>query len=115
ELDQLAEIHERRVVRAARRLLHVVRDDGDAVIGFELGDQFFDSLGRDRVERGGRLVEQQYFRLDRDRTGDAQALLLAARQAEPALPQLVLDLDPQRGPLQRRFDAVVELGFRQLV
>ena len=54
-------------------------------------------------------------RLHRDRPGDAQPLLLAAGQAEPALPQLVLDLVPQRGAAQCRFDAVVELGFRQLL
>src|ERR1017187_7530262 len=30
---QLAQIHERRIVRGARRLLHIVRDDHDSVLG----------------------------------------------------------------------------------
>ena len=34
ELDQLAHVHERGVVGNARRLLHVVGDDGDGVIIF---------------------------------------------------------------------------------
>ena len=113
ELDQFAEIHESRVIGTARRLLHVVGDDGDAIIGFQFGDQLFDALGRDRVERRGGLVEQQYLGLYRDRAGDAQPLLLAARQAEAALLQLVLDLVPQRRALQRPFDPVVEFGLRQ--
>ena len=42
ELDQLAEVKERRVVRAAARLLHVVRDDDDGVFALQLLDQFLD-------------------------------------------------------------------------
>src|SRR5580704_10818468 len=82
-LDQLAEIHKGRVIGAARRLLHVVRDDGDAIVRFKLGDQLFDALGGDRVERRGWLVEQQDFGPDGDRPGNAQALLLTAGEAEP--------------------------------
>ena len=33
----------------------------------------------------------------------------------PARVQLVLDLVPERGAAQRRFDAVVEFGLRQLL
>src|SRR6516225_2813811 len=87
KLDQLAEINEGGVVGAARRLLHVVGNDGDTVVGFQLGDQLLDALGREWVERRGGLVEQQNFRLDRDRAGNAQALLLPARKAEPTLPE----------------------------
>src|SRR5678815_1456816 len=36
DLDQLAEIEERREVRAARRLLHVVSHDDDRVVGLQL-------------------------------------------------------------------------------
>src|SRR6185503_18706695 len=49
ELDQVAEIHVGGEVRAARRLLHVVRDDDDGVVGLELVDEFLDLAGRDRV------------------------------------------------------------------
>ena len=50
--------------------------------------------------------------MDGDRTGDAQALLLSAREAETALPKLVLDLIPECRPAQCRLDTVVELGSR---
>src|SRR5215469_18176553 len=66
ELDELAQIHEGGEVGAARRLLHVVGDEGDAVIGFELGDELLNALRRDGIERRGRLVEQQDFWLHRD-------------------------------------------------
>ena len=64
---------------------------------------------------GARLVEQDHFRLDRHGAGDAQSLLLAAGQTEPVGLQLVLDLVPDRGPMQRRFDPLVELGARDLL
>jgi hypothetical protein len=38
--------------------------------------------GRDRIERGRRLVEQQHLGLHRDPARDAQALLLPAGKAE---------------------------------
>src|SRR6185369_6319609 len=50
ELDQLAQIHEGGVVGGARRLLHVVGDDRDAVLVAQLADQLLDLCGRDRVE-----------------------------------------------------------------
>src|SRR6516162_4647003 len=115
ELDQLAEIHEGGIIRDARRLLHVVGHDGDGVIVLELVDQLLDLGGGDRVERRAGLVEQDHFRLDRHGAGDAQALLLAAGQAEAVSVQLVLDLAPDRGPMQRQFDPLVELGARHLL
>ena len=44
----------------------------------QLVDQLLDPGGGDRVERRARLVHQDDFRVDRDRAGDAQPLLLAA-------------------------------------
>src|SRR5689334_22333401 len=96
ELDQLAEIQEGRVVRRARGLLHVVGDDRDAIIILQLGNQLLDALRRDWIERRGWLVEQQNLRANGNRAGDAQPLLLTARKAEPALPQLVFDFVPKR-------------------
>jgi hypothetical protein len=81
---RLAEIHEGGVCRDARRLLHVVGDDGDRVIvafSSSISSSIFG--GRDRVERRAGLVEQDDLGLDRDGAGDAQALLLAAGQARP--------------------------------
>ncbi len=115
ELDQIAEIHEGRVLAGARRLLHVVGNDGDAIVGRQFLDQFLDLGGRDRVERGSRLVEQQHGGLDRHGAGDAQALLLAAGKAEARLVDLFLDLVPERRLAQRRLDAAVHLGLGQLL
>src|ERR1700730_3884675 len=115
ELDEVAEIHEGGIVRAARSLLHVVGDDDDAVIRLQLADEFFDLLRRARIERGGRLVEQQDLWFDRNRAGDAQPLLLTAREAQAALLELVLDLAPQGGAAQRRFDALLELARGKLL
>ncbi len=81
ELDELAQVEERRVVGDARRLLHVVGDDDDRVVLVELVDQLLDVRGGDRIERRGRLVHQQHLGLDGERARDAEALLLAAREA----------------------------------
>ena len=44
-------------------------------------DQFLDLRRGDRVERRAGFVHQQHLGRGRDGAGDAQALLLAARQA----------------------------------
>ena len=71
-----------------------MRHDGDRVVFLQLLDQFLDLGGRNRIERRARLVEQDDFRTDGNCARDTQALLLAARQAEAAGVQLVLDLVP---------------------
>src|SRR5882672_422688 len=96
-LDQLSQVHVGGVVRNARRLLHVVGHDYDRVVGLEFMDQLFHLGGRNRIERRAGLVEQQHLGLDRDAPGDAEALLLAARQALAALGELVLYFAPDRG------------------
>src|SRR3954468_5101655 len=96
-LDALAREHERRRVRHARGLLHVVRDDDNRVALLELGDELLDAKRRDRVKRRAGLVHEDHLGLDRDGAGDAQALLLAARQADARLREAVLDLLPQAG------------------
>src|SRR6476619_7506771 len=106
-LDQIAQVHESRVVGNAGRLLHVVGHDYDRVVAFEFGDQLFDATGGDRIECRRRFVEQEYVRAQRHRTRDAQPLLLPAGQAERALFQLVLHFVPQRGLVQRPFDALL--------
>ena len=77
----------------------------------DLLHQVLDAGGRDRVERRARLVHQDHLGLDGDRAGDAQALLLAARQAERRALQPVLHLVPQRGAPQRLLDDAVELAL----
>src|SRR5204863_678912 len=50
EFDEAPEPEERRIVRYARCLLHVVRHDDDRVVRLELIDQFLNALRRDRIE-----------------------------------------------------------------
>src|SRR5262245_18590296 len=111
ELHHFAEIHERSIVGDARRLLHVVGDDRDRVVLFELVDQLLDLGRRDRIERRAGLIEQDDLRTHRDGAGDAQALLLAAGQGKAVGHQLVLDLLPQRGAAQRGFHPVIDVGL----
>src|SRR3954454_9953271 len=112
-LDQLPEVHVGGVIRDARRLLHVVRDQHDRVVVLELGDQFFDARGGDRIERRARLIEQQHFRLDGDAARDAKALLLAAGEAVAALVELRPHLRPEGRARQRPFDALVHLPLAE--
>src|SRR5947209_9275917 len=59
--DDAAEHEEGGAVADAGGLLHVVGDDDDGVVVFQLVDQLFD-LGRgDGIERRGRLVHQHDF------------------------------------------------------
>src|SRR5258706_7491311 len=109
ELDQLAEVHEGRVVRNAGGLLHVVSHDHDRVALLQLLHQLLDLLRRDRVQGGARLVEQDHLGLDGDRARDAQALLLAAREAERALVQAVPHLVEETRAHQALLDDLVEL------
>src|SRR5690242_10701108 len=95
KLDQVAGQEEARVLRDTRRLLQVMRDDGDGVVLLELLDQLLDLERGDGVERGGWLVHQDDLRLDGERARDAEALLLSAREAERALIQAILHLIPE--------------------
>ena len=61
---------------------HVVGDGdrGRAHLGDELADQLVDDVGQDRVEAGGRLVEEDHLGVGGDGAGEADALLHAARE-----------------------------------
>ena len=99
---------ERRHVRDACGLLHVVRDDDDRVLLLQVLHEVLDAGRCDRVEGRAWLVHQDDVRLDRDGACDAQALLLTAGQGVGVLLELVLDLVPERGATQRVLDDLVE-------
>jgi hypothetical protein len=87
-----------------------VGDDDDRHVLPKLVDQPLDLQRRDRVERRAWLVHEDHGRIRGERPGDAQTLLLAARQGEARLlPEVVLHLVPERRLLQRRLDDLVEL------
>ena len=53
-------------------------DDGDAKVAAERDDQLIELHRRNRIETGGRLVEEQEIGLEHHGAGDAGALLHAA-------------------------------------
>jgi hypothetical protein len=83
-----------------RRLLHVVGDDRDGVAVLELVDELLDLRGGDGVQRRSGLVHQEHLGLHRQRPGDAQALLLTAREGQRAVVEPVLDLVPEGRALE---------------
>ena len=98
-------------LRDAGRLLHRVRHDDDGVAVLELVHQFLDARGGDRIERGTRLVHENDLRLDRNRTRDAEALLLAAGEPGSRIVEAVLHLVPQARLPKTVLDHLVEIGF----
>ena len=58
------------------------------------------------IERRGRFVHQQNLRPHGERPGDAQALLLPAREGQRRLVQAVLHFVPQRRVLEAFLDAM---------
>src|SRR5438874_13119038 len=95
ELDQSTEVKESRVVGAAPRLLHVMSHDHDRVIAFQESDEFFNFGGRDRIERGARLIHQHNLRLDGESACDAEPLLLATGKPVCAPLEPVFHLIPE--------------------
>ena len=102
------------VVGDARSLLHVVGDDHDRVALLELVDQLLDLQRRDRIERRAGLVHQDHLGLDRDRAGDAQALLLAAGEADPGVVEAILDLVPEADRPQRVVDPLAQSSLPRM-
>src|SRR2546430_14820151 len=94
-LDEPSVEHESGAVRHARGLLHVVSDDHDRHAPLQLVDQLLDPQRSDRVERRARLVHEDHLGVDRQRSRDAQALLLTAPKARARLAETVADLIPQ--------------------
>ena len=64
--------------------------DSDSIILFKLEHKVLDLCGRDRVERGGRLVHQQDLRIGGEGARDADTLLLTAGHGERGFVQACL-------------------------
>ena len=72
----------------------------------DLGNLALELLARDGVERAERLVQQQDLRVERERAGDADALLHAARQ----LMRIVVRKAVQADETHEARDALTGLG-----
>ena len=78
-LDDLAVVHEDHPAADLPRETHFVRhDEHRHAFGGELAHDCQHLAPELRVERGGRLVEQQHLRLHGQRPRDGHALLLTA-------------------------------------
>ncbi len=87
-----------------------MRYHDDRVAFFELSHQVLDLQGGSRIERAGRFVKQQDFWLDRQGSGDAKALLLAAGQVERVVLKTVFDLRPECGVLEAADHNLIQLA-----
>jgi hypothetical protein len=109
ELDHFTVEEEAGVFCDAGGLLHVVGHDDDGVLALELEDEVFNLRGGDGVERGGWLVHEENLGVDGEGAGDAHALLLAAgERGSGFFLQVILDLFPESGLLERALDRLVE-------
>src|ERR1041385_3421301 len=81
-LDQFSEVEEGGIVGNPRGLLHVVCHNDNGEIFFQIQNQFLDPSCRNWVKSRGGLVHENDVRLDGDCPGDAEPLLLAAREAQ---------------------------------
>ena len=73
----------------------------------ELPNRLFDDAASSRVERRARLVHEQNFGAHRERTRDAETLLLTARQPGTGLVETVARLLPQTGTREALLDELV--------
>ena len=87
---------ERRLIGNSRSLLHIVGHHNDSIVRFQLFRKIFDFGCGNRIQRAGRFVHQDDFRLHRQRSGDTQTLLLAPGQTQSALLETVLQFIPDR-------------------
>src|SRR5258708_2397953 len=94
--DDLAVIDDRDAIAKNLRFVHVVRrQDGGLSRRLELFDEIPELSPRLRVESRRRLVEKQPLRVNDDRPGEREPLLLSARELSHARVPLILALHPR--------------------
>src|SRR6185437_11250818 len=81
-LDHTAAVKQHDVAADAPGLPEIVRGHDDFhAAGGDFSDDVLDRFGRGRIEARGRLIEEQYCGIARQRAGEREPLLLAPRQA----------------------------------
>ena len=85
---------ERGLIRHTRRLLHVVRHDDDRERLLEFKDAFLKALRCNRIQSTAGLIHQKHFGFNRQRTCNAEALLLAAGKPQGTVVKTVLLVMP---------------------
>src|SRR5262245_41567144 len=103
-LDERSEVQEGHEVRDPPRLGDVVGHENHRVVAAEARDRLLEGQRRRRVERRRGLVHQDDLGRHREGPGDADPLLLAARQVQRALAEAVLHLVPDDGLAEARLE-----------
>ena len=85
-------------------------DDGRSAFLFQLEQQRVDLVGRNRIEAGARLVDEQDRRIERQRARETRALPHAARQRRGHL--VVLPFEPDGRQLLLRTASDLRVGER---
>ena len=99
-LDDRPVAHDQDVVAELQRLGEVVGDEDHRLADFvvEPEDLVLHVPPDQRVERAERLVEEHHLGVDRERPGEADALLLAARQLVGVAVRVALEADERQHP-----------------
>ena len=107
-LELAADLHDRDAVAHLDRLVDVVGDEDDRLtqLGLQAQELVLQPLAADRVDRAERLVHQHDRRIDGERTGDPDALALAAGQlGGEAVAHLWVEPDQVQQLVDARIDA----------
>src|SRR4030042_4684893 len=94
ELDDLSQIHERRIIRDTCSLLHIVSNNDNGHLFFELPDEFFNLCCSRGIKGGGRFIEQEDLGIGCQGPRDTEALLLSAGKIEREVIYPVFHLIP---------------------
>ena len=86
-----------------------MRDNHDGELLLQVEDELLNLGSSDWIQSGSRFVHQDNLRLNGDCPGDAQTLLLPAREAQPAGVQTVFDFISKRGLAEAPFHNGIEI------
>ena len=89
----------------------VVGDDDDGDLPPQGVDEILDNSRGDGIESAARFVEENHFGLEGEGPGDAEALLLTARETDGTLVETVTDFVPEADFAEDFFHAVGDVLF----
>ena len=88
-----------------------MRHDDDRERLLEFKDAFLKALRCNRIQSTAGLIHQKHFGFNRQRTCNAEALLLAAGKPQGTVVKTVFDFFKKRGALQTFLHLVADEGF----
>ena len=88
-------------------------DNHHRALVFQAEQQVFDFGRGNRIQRRAGFVQQQNFRIHRERSRDAKPLLLPSRERKSRFMELVFYFVPERRPPQTVLHLVTQLSVRR--